>query len=77
MRLISITEEDYSSLFYDMAFLNALILKGVEEWEGFEDAVKSCKEYIESDEFKEDYRKDIKFINVPPKETIEVKEINE
>ena len=47
---ISISEEDYDSLLKDSILLNCLQMMGVDNWDGYDDAIEQYQEIVQEEE---------------------------
>ena len=47
---ISISEEEYKTLLNDSIFLNCLQMMGVDNWDGYDDAIEQYQEILQQEE---------------------------
>ena len=47
---ISISEEEYDSLLKDSILLNCLQMMGVDNWDGYDDAIEQYQEIVQEEE---------------------------
>ena len=49
---ISISEEEYKALLNDSILLNCLEMMGVDNWDGYDDAIEQYQEILQQDNLK-------------------------
>lgn len=51
VEMITITQEEYDELLDDQLFLEALRIVGVDNWDGYDEAVNTYQDMLKSDDY--------------------------